>query len=105
MSPFWEFSVPTSVLTWLSTLRILPVRPSIISLSSWVMLWICPTPPPVSTSDKAPRTSSTSGLRPVRSIGMTSLGPSFPVLAGVASAPGSATGADSSTNFSPSRLV
>ena len=38
------------------------------------MSW--PTPPPLSSRDSAPRTSSTSGLRPVRSSAMTSPSPS-----------------------------
>ncbi len=61
-----------------------------------VLSWA--TPPPLSSRLSAPRTSSTSGFRPVRSRSMTS-----PVSSGLSLAPSS--GALSETNFSPSRLV
>ena len=61
-----------------------------------VLSWA--TPPPLSSRESAPSTSSTSGLRPVRSSGMTSPLPSRPLLAPL-------VGGDSETNFSPSRLV
>ena len=55
-------------------------------------------PPPLSTNDSAPSTSSTSGLRPVAESGMLSPSESRPV--GWAPA-----GSSSATYFSPRRLV
>ena len=82
---------------WVSTERTLSSRPVTALLSSWAIVLSCATPPPLRIRLSAPSTSSTSGLRPLRSSGMTSPSVSVP------SAP--VSGAESETNFSPSRLV
>ena len=89
--------LPVKVSIWLSTERTLSSRPVTALLSSWAIVFSWATPPPLRIRLSAPSTSSTSGLRPVLSSGMTSPSvrvPSAPV-----------SGADSDTNFSPSRLV
>ncbi len=60
-------------------------------------------PPPLSSNDSAPNTSSTSGLRLVRSTGITAPSASRPVSPD-AVASGAVAGVASSTYFSPSRL-
>ena len=87
-----------NVRIWLSTERAVPSRPSSALLSSVVIVLSWATPPPLSSRLSAPSTSSTSGLRPVRSSGIMS-----PSTSGSAAALSS--GASSETNFSPSRLV
>jgi hypothetical protein len=67
-------------------------------LSSLEIVWSWATPPPLSTRLSAPSTSSISGLRPLRSSGITS-----PLRSSVGL--GSVGGAERETNFSPSRLV
>ena len=100
-STIWALLVsrlPVKVSIWLSTERTLSSRPVTALLSSWAIVFSWATPPPLRIRLSAPSTSSTSGLRPVRSSGMTSPSPSGSSLAPV-------SGADSETNFSPSRLV
>ena len=82
---------------WVSTERTLSSRPVTALFSSCAMVLSWATPPPLRIRLSAPSTSSTSGLRPVRSSGMTSPSERVP------SAP--VSGAASETNFSPSRLV
>ena len=64
---------------WSSTERTSDSRPSKALLSSETMVLSWPTPPPLSSSESAPRTSSTSGLRPVRSSPMASPFESLPL--------------------------
>ena len=64
---------------WVSTERTSDSRPSKALLSSETIVLSWPTPPPLSSSESAPKTSSTSGLRPVRSRPITSLFDSLPV--------------------------
>ncbi len=71
-------------------------RPPNALLSSSEIVFSWPTPPPLSSSASAPKTSSISGLRPEFSRPMTSPSPSLPVGSG---------GLLRETNFSPSRLV
>ncbi|CAM5713051.1 hypothetical protein SGLAM104S_00228 [Streptomyces glaucescens] len=97
MSPRWSSRSVTRVLTRFSTERTSPSRPPSASLSSRVMVLSWLTPPPLSSRDSAPNTSSTSVLRLVRETGMTSPSASLPV-------PVSRAGATSWMYFSPSRL-
>ena len=60
-------SWPMKTCSWVRTERTSSSRPPKALLSSSEMILSWPTPPPLSSSDRAPRTSSTSGLRPVRS--------------------------------------
>ena len=74
-------------------------RPLSILFISTLIVFSWPMPPPLSTIERAPSTSSTSGLRPVRESGMKSPAESRPTLA----VPWS--GSTSAMYFSPSRLV
>ncbi len=98
ISDLWSSSPPMNVSSWSITLLMSPSRPCITWVSSRLMVRSWATPPPLSSSDSALKTSSTSGLRPERASGITSLSPRRPV--GAAS-----VGASRDTNFSPSRLV
>ncbi len=84
--------------SWSSTERTLPSRPESALLSSVEIVLSWATPPPLSSRDSAPSTSSTCGLRPLRASGITSPSWSRPV-------PAPDGGGPSETNFSPSRLV
>ena len=75
MSALFSSSWLISRRTWLSTDFAEPSRPSSALLISLVMVLSWPTPPPLSSRLSAPRTSSTSGLRPDRSSGITSPSP------------------------------
>jgi len=97
MSPLLVSKVDTKVVTLSRAARTLASLPSRAALSSREIFCSCSTPPPLSSMDSAPSTSSTSVLRLVRLTGMNAPSDSFPV----ASAGG---GAESSTYFSPSRL-
>ena len=92
-------SWPMNVSSWASTERTLPSRPASAELSSAEIVFSCATPPPLSSSERAPSTSSTSGLRPLRSSGIRSPSDSRP---SPVPPPG---GGARETNFSPSRLV
>ncbi|EYT83296.1 hypothetical protein CF54_08255 [Streptomyces sp. Tu 6176] len=92
----WSRSV-TRVLTRWSIERTWGSRPPRAVFSSWVMVLSWLTPPPLSSRDSAPKTSSTSVLRPVRETGMTLPSVRCVVLVSLA-------GATSWTYFSPSRL-
>ena len=98
MSALLSSSCVISSRTWSSTDRAVPSRPSSAMFSSRAMVRSWATPPPLSSRLSAPSTSSTSGLRPLRSRGITS-----PLASGSVLAP--LSGAASDTNFSPSRLV
>ena len=92
-------SVPTKVFSWVSTLRMAGSLPVSALFSSWVMICSWATPPPLSSSESADRTSSTSTLLVVRDSGISSPLSSLP--RGFSSP----VGGESETNFSPSRLV
>ena len=91
-------SWPMNTSSWDSTDRTSPSRPPSALFSSVEMVLSWATPPPLSSRDSAPRTSSTSGFRPLCASGMVSPSPRRPLEAPLA-------GAASETNFSPSRLV
>ncbi len=98
MSTLLSSSWVTRVRTWVSTDLAEPSRPSSARLSSSVMVLRWAMPPPLRIRLSAPSTSSTSGLRPVRSSGMVSPSRRVPV-------PAPSAGGSRLTNFSPSRLV
>ncbi len=104
-SPFCPFRAVTSDSTWLRTSRSSSVRPFIIAFSSWLIVLIWATPPPLSRNDSAPRTSSTSGLRPVWSSGMLSPSESWPDASAAATTRSPPAGSTNAMYFSPSRLV
>ena len=79
MSSLFSSSWPVKTRSCSSTERADSSRPSSARLSSWVMVLSWATPPPLSSRLSAPSTSSTSGLRPARSIGMVA--PSFSCVA------------------------
>ena len=78
MSAFWSSSVPTTSVSVASRARSRSSRPLIALLSSSKMVPSWATPPPLSRNDRAPSTSSTSGLRPVDESGMLSPSSSRP---------------------------
>lgn len=96
MSPRWSSRSVTRVLTLRSMERTSGSRPPSAAFSSRVMVRSWLTPPPLSSRDSAPNTSSTSVLRLVRDSGMTLPSESRPF-----PPPG---GAASCTYFSPRRL-
>lgn len=100
IEPFCWLSEATVVSRLPSSARMSPVRPSIMVLSSSLIVFSCPTPPPASRKESAPSTSSTSGLRLVRSSPIVAPSPSLPALAMV-----DPSGATRAMYFSPSRLV
>ena len=80
-----ESRVAVKVSIWSSTERTSSSRPVTALLSSWVMVLSWATPPPLRIRLSAPSTSSISGLRPLRSRGITSPSlsvPSAPVSGG-----------------------
>ena len=98
MSSRCSLSPPMSVFACSRRLLVLPSRPSNAAPSSSTMGCNWPTPPPLSSSDNAPRTCSISVAWRVRSSGIRSPSASF-------AESGPDGGADSWMNFSPSRLV
>ena len=76
-------SWPMNTSSWVSTDRTLPSRPPSALFSSVEMVFSWATPPPLSSRDSAPRTSSTSGLRPLRASGIVSPSPRRPLEAPV----------------------
>ncbi len=97
ISAFWSSRPPTKVSSCVTRLRMSSVRPRRALFSSVSMTLSCPTPPPLSSIERAASTSSTSGLRPVRSSGMRSPSPSRPVPP--------PSGRSRATYFSPSSEV
>ncbi len=98
MSRRCELRLPISVLIWPSSARICGSLPASAALS-WVVItcsWL--SPPPLSSRDSAPKTSSTVALVVVRGSGMTEPLDRRPC----GGMPG---GADSPTYCSPSRLA
>ena len=71
MSPRCWSSVPTKTLRLSIRPRIWPSLPDSAELSSREIVWTFSTPPPLSSSESAPRTSSTCAPTSVRSSGMT----------------------------------
>ncbi len=98
MSERCAFRSLTRVPSLLSRSRTAGWFPARAWLSWLLMVFNCWTPPPFSSSDRAPKTSSTSGERLVLASGMVPWSASEPVAGWVVG------GSDSSMYFSPSRL-
>ncbi len=105
MLPLFLSRLVTRVSIRLSTEATWGSRPPMALLSSVAMVLIWLMPPPLSSSDSAPKTSSTSGLRLVRAIGMAAPSARGPAAAWVAAAARVlAGGGESWMYFSPRRL-
>ena len=98
MSAFCRSSVPTNWSRFCSRDRSWASLPVVAALSSRAIVWTFSTPPPLSSSDSAPSTSSTCAPTSVRSAGITAPAARRPC-------GGSVGEGISSTNFSPRRLV